>query len=252
MNDDGLRGRVVLVTGSGRGLGKALACAAGAEKARVVVNTRRDEQAAHAVAADVQKAGGEALAVRADVTDDEEARGLVERVVGQWGRVDVLVNTVGRFHWNPLVDTEPADWRRIVATNLDSVFQMCRLVIPHMRERRYGRIVNLAAVGAACTEGEPQMTAYSAAKAGVVALSRGLALEEARCGITVNVVSPGLLKDDTGNKLAAAADAMLADRVPVGRAGDAADVVRAILFFASPAAHFVTGQVLEVAGGARP
>jgi 3-oxoacyl-[acyl-carrier protein] reductase len=169
----------------------------------------------------------------------------------KWGRIDVLVNTVGRFHWNPLVEMEPADWRRIVATNLDSVFHMCRLVVPHMRERRFGRIVNLAAVGAAGTQGEPQMTAYGAAKAGVVALSRALALEEARCGITVNVVSPGLLKDDSGNKDAAAADAMLGDRVPVGHAGDAADVVRAILFFASPAADFVTGQVVEVAGGAR-
>ena len=251
MNDDGLRGRVFLVTGSGRGLGRALACAAGAEKARVVVNTRRDERAAEAVAAEVQKAGGEAIAVRADVTDFEEARVLVDRALSKWGRIDVLVNTVGRFHWNPLVEMEPPEWRRIVATNLDSVFHMCRLVVPHMRERRFGRIVNLAAVGAAGTQGEPQMTAYGAAKAGVVALSRALALEEARCGITVNVVSPGLLKDESGDKVAAAADAMLGDRVPVGHAGDAADVVRAVLFFASPAADFVTGQVVEVAGGAR-
>jgi NAD(P)-dependent dehydrogenase (short-subunit alcohol dehydrogenase family) len=120
-----------------------------------------------------------------------------------------------------------------------------------MRERRFGRIVNLAAVGAAGSQGEPQMTAYGAAKAGVVALSRALALEEARCGITVNVVSPGLLRDDSGDTAQAKADAMLGDRVPVGHAGCAADVVRAVLFFCSPAADFVTGQVVEVAGGAR-
>lgn len=250
MNDDGLRGRVFLVTGSGRGLGATLARAAGAERARVVVNCRTSGSA-EAVAAEVQKAGGEAIAIRADVAEFDEARSLVDQALAKWGRIDVLVNTVGSFHWNPLVDVEPAEWRRIVATNLDSVFHMCRLVVPHMREKRFGRIVNFAAVGAASTQGEPQMTAYSAAKAGVVALSRALALEEARCGITVNVVSPGLLKDETGNKAAAAADAMLAERVPVGHAGRSADVVRAVLFFASPSADFVTGQVVEVAGGSR-
>ena len=250
MNDDGLRGRVFLVTGSGRGLGAALARAAGAEKARVVVNCLRDTKAADAVAADVVKAGGEAFAVRADVADFEAARGLVDQVLARWGRVDVLVNTVGAFHWNPLVEVEAGEWRRVVATNLDSVFHMCRLVVPHMRERRFGRIVNFAAVGAAATLGEPQMAAYSAAKAGVVALSRALSLEEARCGITVNVVSPGLLRDeadDTDGR----PPSRLADRVPVGHPGAAEDVVRAVLFFASPAAHFVTGQVVEVAGGSR-
>jgi 3-oxoacyl-[acyl-carrier protein] reductase len=252
MTDDGLRGRVFVVTGSGRGLGAALARAAGAEKARVVVNFRSDAKSAEAVAAEVQKAGGEALAVRADVSAFNEARSLVESTIAKWGRIDVLVNTVGGFTWNPLVEVAPVEWRRIVGTNLDSVFNMCHLVVPHMREKRFGRIVNFAAVGAAATLGEPQMAAYSAAKAGVVALSRALALEEARCGITVNVVSPGLLRDESGGKAAAAADAMLAERVPVGHAGRAADVVRAVLFFASPAAEFVTGQVVEVAGGSRP
>ena len=147
MNDDGLRGRVFLVTGSGRGLGAALALAAGAEKARVVVNCVNDAKAAEAIAAEVVKRGGEALPVRADVADFEAARGLVEQVVAKWGRVDVLVNTVGAFNWNPVVEIEPDEWRRVVATNLDSVFHMCRLVVPHMREKRFGRIVNFAAVG---------------------------------------------------------------------------------------------------------
>jgi len=251
VSDAGLRGRVFLVTGSGRGLGAALARAAGAEKARVVVNCRHDEKAAAAIAAEVLKAGGESCVVRADVATFGGARALVERALSKWGRIDVLVNTVGAFNWNPLVEVDPEEWRRVVATNLDSVFHMCRLVVPQMREKRFGRIVNFAAVGAAATQGEPQMAAYSAAKAGVVALSRALALEEARCGITVNVVSPGLLRDETGNKETAAADATLGDRVPVGHAGCAEDVVRAVMFFASPAAEFVTGQVVEVAGGSR-
>ena len=250
MSEESLRGRVFVVTGSGRGLGAALARAAGAAGARVVVNCRRDGREAEAVAADVERLGGQALAVRADVAVFEEARGLVERAIGRWGRIDVLVNTVGVFHWSALVDTDPGDWRRIVASNLDSVFHMCRLVVPHMRDRRFGRIVNFAAVGSAATQGEPEMAAYSAAKAGVIALSRSLALEEARCGITVNVVSPGLLRDEADER-SGRSDGLLGDRVPVGHAGAAADVVRAVLFFASPAADFVTGQVVEVAGGAR-
>jgi 3-oxoacyl-[acyl-carrier protein] reductase len=251
VNEDGLKGRVLLVTGSGRGLGAALARAAGKDGARVVVNCRSDLKAAEATAAAVEKAGGQALVVRADVGDHEQARALVERTLALWGRIDVLVNTVGSFNWNGLCELEPAEWRRLVASNLDSVFHMCRLVIPHMRDKRYGRIVNFGAVGAAATLGERQMAAYSAAKAAVVALSRSLALEEARAGITVNVVSPGLLRDETGSKAAADADAILAGRVPVGHAGRADDVIRAVFFFASPAAGFLTGQVLEVAGGAR-
>jgi NAD(P)-dependent dehydrogenase (short-subunit alcohol dehydrogenase family) len=175
VNDSGLRGRVFVVTGSGRGLGAALARAAGAEKARVVVNCCRDVKAAEGVAADVEKTGGEAIAVRADVTVFEEARALVDETIRRWGRIDVLANTVGTFHWSGLVDTDPGDWRGVVASNLDSVFNMCRLVVPHMRERRFGRIVNFAAVGSASTQGEPEIAAYSAAKAGVIALSRSLA-----------------------------------------------------------------------------
>jgi NAD(P)-dependent dehydrogenase (short-subunit alcohol dehydrogenase family) len=251
VRDDGLRGRVCLVTGSGRGLGAALARAAGAEGARVVVNGRENLKAAEATAAEVRRSGGEALAVRADVSDLEQARTLVEQALAAWKRVDILVNTVGVFNWKALADLEASEWKRILATNLDSIHHMCRLVIPHMRERRFGRIVNFGAVGAASALGEPQMAAYSAAKAAVVALSKALALEEARAGITVNVVAPGLLRDETGSKAAAAADALLSDRVPVGYAGRAEDVVRAVLFFASPAADYVTGQVLEVAGGAR-
>ncbi|HXY40762.1 MAG TPA: SDR family NAD(P)-dependent oxidoreductase [Vicinamibacteria bacterium] len=267
MKEEGLRGRVVLVTGSGRGLGAAIARAAAAEGARVVLNCHRDGTGLEALARELSAAGAEALAVAADVTVFDEARQLVERTVGRWGRLDVLVNTVGGMRWKALADLEPAEWRRLVASNLDSVFHMCRLAVPRMREQRFGRIVNLAAVGAAHTQGEPQMAAYSAAKAAVVALSRALALEEARRGITVNVVSPGLLDDEPGaappgataspRAAAPAAPATsalpkaLEDRVPVGHAGHASDVVRAVLFFASPAAEFVTGQVIEVAGGAR-
>jgi 3-oxoacyl-[acyl-carrier protein] reductase len=246
--DESLRGRVVLVTGSGHGIGAELARAAGQRGARVAVNCRQNAKGAEAVAAEIRKGGGEALAFRADVTLAEDARALVDEVIKNWGRVDVLVNTVGRFAWKPVAEMDPEEWRAVIASNLDSVFQMSRLVLPHMRKRHWGRIVNFGSVGAEQTLGEPQVAAYSAAKAAVVALSKSLALEEARCGITVNVVSPGILQEDGHGKAAAAA---LGDRVPVGHAGRVEDVVRAVLFFCSPAADFITGQVLAVAGGAR-
>jgi len=246
--EESLRGRVVLVTGSGHGIGAALVRAAAERGARVVVNCRQNAKGAEALAAEIRKAGGEALSFKADVAVAEDARALVDEVLKTWGRVDVLINTVGHFAWKPVAEMEPEEWRGVIASNLDSVFQMCRLVLPHMRRRHWGRIVNLGAVGSEHTFGEPQVAAYSAAKAAVVTLSKSLALEEARCGITVNVVSPGILQESGQGKAAAAA---LGDRVPMGHAGRVEDVVRAVLFFCSPAADYVTGQVLAVAGGAR-
>jgi 3-oxoacyl-[acyl-carrier protein] reductase len=246
--DETLRGRVVLVTGSGHGIGAALVRAAADRGARVVVNCRQNARGAETLAAEIRKGGGDALAFKADVASADEARALVDEVVRNWGRVDVLVNTVGHFAWKPVADMEPEEWRSVIASNLDSVFQMCRLVLPHMRRRHWGRIVNLGAVGSEHTCGEPQVAAYAAAKAAVVTLSKSLALEEARCGITVNVVSPGILQEAGEGKAAAAA---LGDRVPMGHAGRVEDVVRAVLFFCSPAADYVTGQVMAVAGGAR-
>jgi NAD(P)-dependent dehydrogenase (short-subunit alcohol dehydrogenase family) len=249
--EDGMRGKVVLITGSGRGLGAVMVRSAAERRARVVINCCRNEKTAEALAVEVQKGGGEALVCRADVTDHEQARGLVDETVRAFGRVDVLVNTVGSFSWKPVEETEPAEWRATMASNLDSVYNMCRLVLPHMRKKHWGRIVNIGAVGAERAHGQPRVSAYSAAKAGVIAFSRALALEEARCGITVNVVSPGVLQDGEPKAAVENGSPRASDRVPVGRPGVPEDVVRAVLFFASPAADFLTGQVLDVAGGWR-
>jgi NAD(P)-dependent dehydrogenase (short-subunit alcohol dehydrogenase family) len=247
---EAIRGKVVLITGSGRGLGATLARACADRRARVVINCRSNEKAADALAVDVQKAGGEVLVCRADVTRWDEARGLVDETLRAFGRIDVLVNSVGAFSWKPLTDLDPDEWRMVMASNIDSVYHMCRLVLPHMRKSHWGRIVNLGAVGAERAMGQPKVSAYSAAKAAVIAFSRALALEEARCGITVNVIAPGVLLDDGARVVPSdAAGGLLGDRVPVGRAGSPEDVVRAVLFFVSPAADFLTGQVLAVAGG---
>jgi NAD(P)-dependent dehydrogenase (short-subunit alcohol dehydrogenase family) len=242
---ESLRGRVVLVTGSGRGLGASLVRSLAAQRARVVVNCREDRKGAEGIGEEIQKTGGEAFVCRADVTRYDEAEALVAETVRHFGQIDVLVNAVGSFSWKPVADVGPVDWRAVMASNLDSVYNMSRLVLPHMRRNHWGRIVNVGAVGAERTDGHPNVAAFSAAKAGVIAFSKSLALEEARCGITINVVCPGVLTDGDARE----GPAGLGERSPMGRAGSVDDVVRAILFFASPAADYLTGQVLAVAGG---
>jgi 3-oxoacyl-[acyl-carrier protein] reductase len=248
-SDDGhgLKGKVFLVTGAGRGLGAALVKAAAEQRARVVINCRVNQKCAESLAVEIQKAGGQALVCRADVTDYHEASALVDETIKAFGRVDILVNTVGGFSWKPVADMEAPEWRQMMASNLDSVYNMCRLVLPHMRKNHWGRIVSLGAIGADRAQGQPMMSAYCAAKAAIIAFSKALALEEARHGITVNVVSPGVLADEADGDLEI--PGKLRDRVPIGRAGTPDDVMRAVFFFTSGGADFVTGQVLGVAGG---
>ena len=251
---ESLRGKVVLVTGSGHGLGAALArTVAGPRGPRVVINCRADRRRAEALGEEIQRAGGEALVCRADVSNYGEAADLVGETIKAFGRLDVLVNAVGAFAWKPVAEVDPSDWRSVMASNLDSVYNMSRLALPHMRRAHWGRIINVGAVGADRTEGVPNVAAFSAAKAGVIAFSKALALEEARCGVTVNVVCPGVLTDgdEEDSEVDVAAAARLGERAPIGRAGSLDDVVRSILFFASPSADYLTGQVLAVAGGWR-
>jgi 3-oxoacyl-[acyl-carrier protein] reductase len=243
---DDLEGRTVLVAGGGLGLGAAIARAAAQAGGRVIVNCRNDDSRSQAVAAEIRRAGHQATAVRRDVTDYAEAQKLVEETVRVYGSVDVVVNAVGGFVWKPVAEMEPGEWKKTISSNLDSVYNLARLALPHMRERRFGRIVCLASVGAERSLGQSKVSAYLAAKSAVVAFCKSLALEEARSGITVNVVCPGLLNSSHPES---ADHHDLAERVPVGRAGAPEDVARAVLFFASPAAGFVTGQVLAVSGG---
>ncbi len=250
MHDDNdsesIRGRVALVTGAGRGLAAGVARALGRAGARVVVNYRSDEQAAQGVVREIKESGGEARALRADVSDWAEARRLVEATLSTYGSIDVLVNGVGAFVWHQVAEIEPVEWRRLISSNLDTVFHMTRLTLPHMRKQHFGRIVSLGAVGAERTLALPRVAAYSAAKAAVVAFSKALALEEARNGVTVNVVAPGVMED---HKHPGEPNDHVAERIPVGRAGHPDELARAVLFLASPAAGFITGQTLAVAGG---
>ncbi|MEW6046134.1 MAG: SDR family oxidoreductase [Bacillota bacterium] len=244
-----LEGRVGLVTGSSRGLGRGIAVALGRRGASVVVNyLSRDDEAAETVRR-VIAAGGDAWPYRADVTDPVQVGALVDAVLQRHGRLDVLVNNVGMFLWRDVAQQSVEEWQSVVASNLSSVFYTCRAVLAPMRAQRWGRIVNLGITGGQHTDPAPHMAAYVAAKAGMIAFSRCLALEEARHGITVNVVCPGVVRDP--DRPREAARNISDPDVPVGRPGTAEDVAHAVVFFLGEEADFVTGAVLEVNGGWR-
>ena len=242
-----LANRVALVTGASRGLGKGIALALAAEGMRIALCYRTKETAAKKVARQIQARGAEVLVQQADVTVPAQVEKLVKGTVKHFGRIDVLINNVGEFGWRPVSESTLDEWERILASNLFSAFYMSKQVLPVMRKQRWGRIVNLGAAGAERAFGQAKISAYAAAKAAVVAFSRSLAIEEARHGITVNVVNPSNV-DDQGLTLEEARRIRDA-RFPVGRPPTAEDVAAAIKFFISDQAGYTTGQVLTVSGG---
>ncbi len=242
-----LRNRVALVTGASRGIGKDIALELGRAGARVAICYRTNKLGAQKVVNELQRGGQESLAMATDVTDPARAKELIESVLQRFKRLDVLVNNVGDFEWKPVLDSSLEEWDAVVASNLYSVFYMSKHVLPIMRQQHWGRIINLGAVGAERAFGQAKISAYSAAKAGVVAFTRSLALEEARHGITVNVVNPPVI--DEKELSVEEAQRIVDARFPVGRPATGQDIAAAVKFFASEEAAFITGQVLNVSGG---
>lgn len=239
--------RVVLITGAGRGLGKGIALELAAEGMRLAICYRGNRAAAEQTARLIQQRGAEALVLQADVTKPADVTRLVAGAVKHFGALHVLVNNVGEFDWRPVKESSVDDWERIIASNLSSVFYMSREVLAVMRRQRWGRIINLGAVGAERAFGQAKISAYAAAKAGMVAFTRSLAIEEARYGITVNVVNPSNVDDQELTR--EEADRIHDARFPIGRPPTAEDVAAAIKFFISDEAAYSTGQVVTVSGG---
>ncbi len=241
------RNRVALVTGASRGIGKEIALALGRAGLRVAVAFRTNKLGAQKVLSDLRAVGAEGLALATDVTDPARVKDLIETVAKQFGRLDVLVNNVGDFVWKPVLESTVEEWNSIIASNLFSVFYTTKFALPVMRRQRWGRIINLGAVGAERAFGQAKISAYSAAKAGIVAFTRSVALEEARYGITANVVNPPVIDE---KELSLEEAQRLTDvRFPVGRPATGRDISEAVKFFASEEASFITGQVLNVSGG---
>jgi 3-oxoacyl-[acyl-carrier protein] reductase len=229
-----------LVTGAARGIGRAIVLALAADGYDVAINYRSSEAAAAAVAEAARERGVRALALQADVTIEAEARALVNRSHAELGRLDVLVNNVGNYHFGPLADLDAATWHAMFDSNLHATFYTCQSAVPLMRQAGGGRIVNIGYAGAGLLKARPAIVAYAAAKTGVILYSKALARSEAGHAITVNVVSPGVMENSVTQPTS---------EIPMGRAGRLREVVAAVRYLLSPDAAYVTGATIEVAGG---
>jgi 2-hydroxycyclohexanecarboxyl-CoA dehydrogenase len=240
--------RVAIVTGGASGIGRATAVDLAREGATVVV-ADIDEAAAEMAAGEIA-AFGHASARRLDVTDAAQARAVVDGIARELGRIDILVSNAGWDRAMPFVDTSEEFWDRVISVNLRGHLAMTHAVVPHMVERGWGRIVTVASdAGRVGSTGE---VVYSGAKGGVIAFTKGLAREVARQGINVNCVAPGLTDTPLLAGISEGADKLMAAiirSIPLGRVGKPEEVARAILFFLSPDADYITGQTLSVNGG---
>lgn len=247
-----LAGRVILVTGSSRGIGAEIAVKAAAEGATVAVHYHRGADAAAATLERVRAQGGDGASFAADIAVGSETEALVEAVIERFGRVDGLVNNAGRTQVGPFLEIQPAQWDEVLATDLSAAFHTCRAVLPSMVERGSGVIVNIASrLG---QMGIAETAAYSAAKAGLIGLTRALAREFGPSGIRVNAVAPGVTITEMTTDLVDTEEGRRRLRdMPLGRFGRADEVAEAVIFLLSDASSLFLGQTLNPnAGGYMP
>ena len=239
--------RTALVTGGAKGIGAATVRLLCEQGFRVAIHYHTSEEKALALSSFLVSKGYDAFPVKADVTDPAQVREMVETVLSRSNSIDVLVNNAGIDHWQLFDTVTDEQWRRVIDADLTGAFNCCRGVLPVMVRQKYGRIVNVASVwgqvGASCE------AVYSAAKAGVIGLTKALAKEAALSGVTVNCVSPGAIATDMMKRFTQEEIAAFCDEVPMGRLGTPEEAASAIAFFASEEASYITGQVLGVNGG---
>jgi 3-oxoacyl-[acyl-carrier protein] reductase len=242
-----LTGKVAVVTGSSRGIGRAIALRLASGGAKVVVNYHSNEDAAAEVVQQIEAEGGEAIAVQADVSVVVEAQALINAAKKTYGRVDILVNNAGTTRDTLLIRMSEEDWDIVIDTNLKGTFNCIKAAARQMMRQRYGRIVNITSV--AGLVGNAGQANYASAKAGLVGLTKTVAKELGSRNITCNAVAPGFVHTDLTASLPEDLIEIAVDRTPLGRVGSVEDMAAATAFLVSDEASFVTGQVLAVDGG---
>lgn len=242
-----LSGRIAVVTGGSRGIGKAIALELAENGANVVINYSKDSKGAQEVAENIRNKGIDCLTIKANVSFASEVENMVETIIERYGRIDILVNNAGITRDSLLARMKEKDWDDVIDINLKGVYNCTKSVVKIMMKQRWGRVVNISSVVG--ITGNPGQTNYSAAKAGIIGFTKSCARELASRGITVNAVAPGFIRTDMTDKLRNEIKKELESKIPVGRLGKPEDVAHTVLFLVSSKADYITGQVINVDGG---
>jgi 3-oxoacyl-[acyl-carrier protein] reductase len=242
-----LREKVAIVTGGSRGIGRAIALELAKNGADVAINYLRSEEMAREVVSRIEAMGRRALALRADVASFAEAQRMVAKVIEEFGRLDILVNNAGINRDRVIWKMTEEEWDEVIATDLKGCFNYARAVAPIFREQRYGKIINIASINA--LRGKFGQTNYSAAKAGVIGLTKALAKELGRYNVNVNAVAPGLIETDMVKRAPESVREMALMESVLGRLGQPEDVAHLVAFLCSERSRHITGEVIKVDGG---
>ena len=242
-----LEGKVAIVTGASRGIGRSVAIALGKAGAKVIINYAGNVLAAEEVKSIIEAAGGQGVLIQADVANDEAVASMVKETMASFGKIDILVNNAGITRDNLLMRMKEEDWDAVINTNLKGVFMCTKAVSRVMMKQRSGKIVNMTSVVG--LTGNAGQSNYAAAKAGVIGFTKSMAKELASRGITVNAIAPGFINTDMTATLPEQVKAEYITKIPVGHLGSPEDVAAAVIFLVSDSATYITGQTLHVDGG---
>ena len=242
-----LDGKIALVTGASRGIGRAIAIELAKEGATVAINYAGNKTAAEEVKNIITEMGGKAMIIQADVSDENSAINMVEEVIKEFGGIDILVNNAGITRDGLFIRMKEDDWNAVINTNLTGIFNCTKVAAKYMMKKRSGKIINMSSVSGIM--GNAGQTNYAAAKAGVIGFTKSLAREMASRGITVNAVAPGFIATDMTAAMPEKAQEHVLASIPLGKMGEPKDIANAVLFLASDKASYITGQVIHVDGG---
>ena len=240
-----LAGKIAVVTGGSRGIGASIAKGLGREGATVVINYNHSQEEAEAVVEEIKSMGSSAVALQADISEAEATKVFIEKVLGNFGRIDILVDNAGITRDKTFKKMSFEEWHKVIDTNLSSAFNTCKIALPSMLENKYGRIINISSViGQSGGFGQSN---YAAAKAGLIGFSKSLALETAKAGITVNCICPGYIATEMVAAMPEKVLDAITAQVPMKKLGDPEEIAKGVLFICE--SDYMTGQCLNLNGG---